>query len=246
MTGTGFFASRSISLSFCTSAVPPVTLLCQCHYSTSVLWGLHFLQSSWFWRKGKLGVLVPQKSWSFPLDLWAFRGAWRPPGQERNFHFGLDFMRGQDSAIWGSLEIIWEWGLAWQLGWRGAAASPISIRSCSQHPARCQSNPGQLGQGWSRQLCRGLLKRFVRKFPRKSTHPRDQEVVYLVETGDECRKLASLGLGWFASVFMNRRALCQPGLVGEEGGWGIAATPGTGLCMLASAGGREKWKTWKK
>lgn len=33
--------------------------------------------------------------------------------------------------------------------------------------------------------------------------------------------------------------LYQPGLVGEEDGWGIAGTGGTGLCVLVDEGGRK-------
>lgn len=79
-----------------------------------------FLKSSWFWSKGKVGILVPQKPWSFPLGLWGFGVLEGLPGRrETPFILGLVSWDGRIQAFWGSLEIIWERSLAWQLGLEG-------------------------------------------------------------------------------------------------------------------------------
>lgn len=71
------------------------------------------------------------------------------------------------------------------------------------------------------------------KISKETYAPQRQEVMYLDGTGDKCRELISLGLAdLHLSSWAFMSALCQPGLVREEDGWGIAGTCGMGLCML--------------
>lgn len=214
----GYFASSWISLSLYTSAVLQQSHLRPCYVSAITalmfLWVFLVLKSSWFWRKGKAGILVPQKPWSFPSRLARVSGCPKaPPAGEKLFILGLVSWEGR---IWVFEDPLKPFGRgAWHGSWAGGVLLP---RWAAFVPAdgilHCVGATLILARDGAGSLAEAFLET-CQEISKETHAPQRQEVMYLAGTGDKCRKPVSLELGWCPS-------LCEPQsfVSARASGWG--------------------------
>lgn len=121
-TYVGFFPSSWISPCLYTWGILQQSPPCPCYVSAItalMFFGVFiFLKSSRFWRKGKVGILVPQKPWSFPRGFGVLEGL---PGRRKTFILGLVLWEGR---IWVFKDPLKSFGRG---GWHGSWAGGVLL-----------------------------------------------------------------------------------------------------------------------